>query len=82
MVVLKHAPNGDLFNRILIKPFTQPCARYVFKKILEGVIHLHSHDIIHLDLKPENLLFDEDFNIMIGDYGHSRQNSVNNSNNK
>ena len=42
-------------------------------QIICGVNHLHSHQIIHRDLKLENILYDEKNNIAkIGDFGLSR----------
>ena len=42
-------------------------------QIISGVNHLHSQQIIHRDLKLENILYDEKNNIAkIGDFGLSR----------
>ena len=30
---------------------------------------MHSHDIVHLDIKPENILFTETGHIRLGDLG-------------
>lgn len=35
--------------------------RYYFKQLIEGLIYLNSRGISHWDLKPENLLLDENF---------------------
>lgn len=33
---------------------------------------MHSKGKAHLDLKPENLLFDSNFNLLLADFAHSR----------
>lgn len=44
----------------------------IFRQILLGVEHLHKIGILHCDIKPENILLDENYNIKIADFGHSR----------
>jgi serine/threonine protein kinase len=42
---------------------------------VSGLHALHCHDILHLDVKPENILFDgmeDDSKIHITDFGLSR----------
>ena len=43
----------------------------MFKKIVEGVQFLHNNNICHLDLKPENIILDKDFEPIIIDFGCS-----------
>lgn len=41
-------------------------------QILEGLAFLHDHDLAHLDLKPDNIMFDSAGNIQLIDFGMSR----------
>lgn len=45
------------------------------RQILEGVCFLHAHDVVHLDLKPQNILLTSESplgDIKIVDFGLSR----------
>jgi serine/threonine protein kinase len=51
---------GELFDRILEKKFfSERDAAMYTQKILEAVSYLHSHGVVHRDLKPDNILFTE-----------------------
>ena len=42
--------------------------RTYFQQLVEGIEYLHSQEVCHLDLKPENLLLGTDFNLKISDF--------------
>lgn len=71
-MVMDLCPNGELFD-VLFKTgaFAEPICRFYFRQIIEGLEACHSIGIAHRDMKPENILFDAEFNLKIADFGFS-----------
>lgn len=47
-------------------------ARRYFRDVVAGLMYLHSHNIVHGDIKPENLLVDSNGRVKICDFSVSR----------
>ena len=54
---------------ILNYSYSEKHAKVIFKKIIEGIKFCHDRGICHLDIKPENIVFNTDFEPVIIDYG-------------
>lgn len=46
------------------------------KQLTEALAYMHSHRILHRDLKPQNLLVDKEGHIKLADFGLSRSFSL------
>lgn len=77
-IVMEFCENGDLSN--IIKTFMsvgrtmpEPCIRRVVSSIVPALTFLHSKNIIHGDVKAENILLDRRGRVKLGDFGESKK---------
>jgi serine/threonine protein kinase len=54
--------------------FEEKYCKVIFYKILQGIKVIHDNGICHRDIKADNILLDEEFNIKICDFGFSSYN--------
>ncbi|TPX37511.1 hypothetical protein SmJEL517_g00524 [Synchytrium microbalum] len=60
----------DLFECIeQCDHLTEPQAAYVFKQVVDGVRFMHSKNVVHRDIKDENIVIDDQFRVKIIDFG-------------
>eukprot|EP00435_Cladocopium_sp_Y103_P011068 s4008_g2.t2 len=61
----------EYMRKVLKGPFKY--LKPAFLQILEGVVHCHRQGYMHRDLKPQNILVDENCNLKITDFGLARR---------
>ena len=65
--MLELAENGDLLDYINAKrALKEREARYIFKQMAGAIAFCHSKDIVHRDLKCENILLSATMQVKIG----------------
>ncbi|KAF5803096.1 putative protein kinase CAMK-CAMKL-CHK1 family [Helianthus annuus] len=69
--VLEFAPGGDLFSKVAKCRFSEDLSRRYFQQLVSAVRYCHSRGVYHRDLKLENLLLDENWNLKVTDFGLS-----------
>lgn len=58
---------NDLLNRV--RPLPEPDAAKIASRICEALDYMHQHDVVHRDLKPQNIMLCNDGSIRIMDFG-------------
>jgi len=71
-LVMRYMPGGSLADRIERRVASLPEAVVVIDRIAAGLDYAHAHDIIHRDVKPGNILFDESGAAYLADFGIAR----------
>ncbi|XP_016053054.1 PREDICTED: serine/threonine-protein kinase MARK2-like [Miniopterus natalensis] len=71
---LEYLGGGELLRYLEERgPVCEKGAQALFRQLLSAVEYCHRKGIVHLDLKPDNILIDEDLNIKVSDFGFSEQ---------
>eukprot|EP00092_Neocalanus_flemingeri_P033572 GFUD01036497.1.p1 GENE.GFUD01036497.1~~GFUD01036497.1.p1 ORF type:complete len:690 (+),score=174.45 GFUD01036497.1:62-2131(+) len=78
VLVTEYLSGGDLVTRTASDDYclTEKKCQVFIKQIVRGLQFIHTQGIIHLDLKPFNVIFanpDDDYNLRIIDFGIAEQ---------
>lgn len=75
-LAMEHISGDDLAKRLKAtqKPFPLSWVLFWADQLLEALVYLHSHEppIIHRDIKPQNLKLTDENNIILLDFGLSK----------
>lgn len=74
LIVMEYICGGDLLSFVRKRAkLNEATAKYIFRQIIEGLQYLHSQNIVHRDIKLDNILIDLTNTVKICDFGVSRQ---------
>ena len=75
-IAMEYAKYGDLeyFQRKLLqkKNLSETTLAYLTLQILQALNHCHQSKIIHMDIKPQNILLNENLNVKLTDFSVSQ----------
>lgn len=73
--VIDFLNGGELFTYLRQEhTFTEERAKIYAAELVEALSYLHRHGVLYRDLKPENVLLDQEGHIRITDFGLSKLN--------
>ena len=73
LIIMEYINGGNLFSFLKKRrKVSEKTAKFLFKQIILGIKYIHSHNIVHRDIKLENILIDLNNNIKICDFGIGR----------
>ncbi|NWV06008.1 SPEG kinase, partial [Ptilonorhynchus violaceus] len=76
IMVMELCSEEELLDRMVRKPSVcESEVRSYMRQVLEGICYLHQHSVLHLDIKPENLLMADlsSEQIRICDFGNAQE---------
>ncbi len=72
-LVMSLAVGGSLMDRLQNSgPLTFTETEAIFTQVCQAIDFAHKKRVIHFDLKPSNILFDEAGNVLVADFGLSK----------
>ena len=70
--IMEYLEKGSLADRIAAGPVPVDEAVSLFRDVATGLVHAHGKGVLHCDLKPANVLLDQDGKPRLADFGQSR----------
>src|SRR5579883_299049 len=70
--VMEYMENGSLEDLLRDSPLPVERALDLFRGVATGLLHAHGKGILHCDLKPANVMLDQDGQPRLADFGQSR----------
>jgi hypothetical protein len=70
--VMEYLERGSLARHLHQRRLAVPDAVALFREVVVGLVHAHGKGILHCDLKPDNILLDQDWKPRLADFGQAR----------
>ncbi len=72
LIVMQELPGGSVWDRFTTDGLTPPTACAVVMACCAALQHAHDKGVLHLDVKPDNLMFDAESAVKVTDFGIAR----------
>ena len=72
-IVTEYVDGGELYTYLSSGiVLDRSLVRAIFQQLVRAVLHLHTNGIVHLDIKPENILLGRSGIVVLSDFGSSQ----------
>ncbi|MCO5582493.1 hypothetical protein L7F22_036390 [Adiantum nelumboides] len=69
-LIMEYLPGGDMMTLLMRKEtLSEDVARFYIAETILAIESIHRHNYIHRDIKPDNLLLDQDGHMKLSDFG-------------
>lgn len=70
-IMLEYIPHPLEYAIVIFKENRRAAAIHVLRQLLAVVDHLHRHNVLHMDIKPDNVRMQTDGTVILFDFGNS-----------
>lgn len=77
-LIIEYCPEGDFYKFQKKKPIQEIHVQKYMKQLMLGLKYLNEKDIMHRDLKPQNILIAKDGSLKLTDFGYAKVVNPNN----
>ena len=78
-MIMEYLPNHEMFDFVkTCGKMGEDTGRFFLKQFVDALQYMHEEQgVVHIDLKLENILIQEDFTIKIADFGFATRKNIN-----
>ncbi|KNC74957.1 CAMK/CAMKL protein kinase, partial [Sphaeroforma arctica JP610] len=76
LLILEYVAGSNLTEKVPLFATTkrkklEPLVRKLMRQIMSAIAYCHKGHVVHRDIKPDNVMLDEDMNVKLADWGFS-----------
>ena len=69
MIVMEYMDGGMLADVVMYTLLNEKQSAAIMREVVQGLVHLHSYEIVHRDIKSDNILLSLSGNVKLIDFG-------------